>query len=58
MSFNLTRQPWILVIFPDFKCRTLSLIELFEQWQLIKDIQGDNPPTTLALTRLLLALLQ
>jgi len=57
MSFNLTHQPWIPVVFPDFQCRTLSLIELFEQWQSIRDIQGDNPPTTLALTRLLLALL-
>lgn len=57
MSFNLTHKPWIPVVFPNFQYRSLSLIGLFEQWQFIKDIQGDNPPTTLALTRLLLALL-
>lgn len=57
MSFNLTTEPWIPVITPDFQRREVSLIEIFNCWNTIKEIQGDNPPTTFALYRLLVALL-
>jgi CRISPR system Cascade subunit CasA len=57
MPFNLTTEPWIPVISPDFQRREVSLIELFQCWNTVKEIQGDNPPTTFALYRLLLAIL-
>jgi CRISPR system Cascade subunit CasA len=57
MSFNLTEQPWIPVVSKDFQLKEVSLIELFETWNVYKEIRGDNPPTTLAIYRLLLAIL-
>jgi CRISPR system Cascade subunit CasA len=57
MSFNLTAEPWIPVVTQDWQRRELSLIELFETWQSLREIQAENPPTTLALYRLLLAIL-
>jgi CRISPR system Cascade subunit CasA len=56
MSFNLTTESWIPVITPDFQRREVSLIELFDCWNTVKEIQGDNPPTTFALYRLLVGL--
>lgn len=41
----------------DWQYKEVSLIELFETWEELREIQADNPPTTLALCRFLLALL-
>lgn len=57
MSFNLTAKPWIPVVTQDWQYKDVSLIELLEQWGTYREIQAENPPTTLALYRLLLALL-
>ncbi|MBF2035780.1 MAG: type I-E CRISPR-associated protein Cse1/CasA [Leptolyngbyaceae cyanobacterium T60_A2020_046] len=57
MSFNLVDRPWIPVMTPDFQTREVSLVELFQTWETLREIQADNPPTTLALYRLLLAIL-
>ncbi|MFS8804880.1 type I-E CRISPR-associated protein Cse1/CasA [Synechococcus sp. R55.6] len=56
-SFNLTTEKWIPVIDRDFQMQELSLIELFKQWESLREIRGDNPPTTLALYRFLLAIM-
>ncbi|MCF2970926.1 type I-E CRISPR-associated protein Cse1/CasA [Synechococcus sp. Nb3U1] len=42
---------------PDFQVKEISLVKLFETWETLREIQADNPPTTLALYRLLLAML-
>ncbi len=42
---------------PDFQVKEVSLVELFETWETLREIQADNPPTTLAIYRLLLAIL-
>jgi CRISPR system Cascade subunit CasA len=55
--FDLTRKPWLPVITQDGLYRELSLRELFEQWEALRELQADNPPTTLALHRFLLALI-
>ncbi|WP_448533795.1 type I-E CRISPR-associated protein Cse1/CasA [Parathermosynechococcus lividus] len=57
MSFNLLDEPWIPVMTPDFQIKEISLIALFQTWDTLQEIQGDNPPTTLALYRFLLAIL-
>lgn len=57
MSFNLIESPWIPVVYPDFSVEEVSLIQLFELWNDVREIRGDNPPTTLAIYRLLLAIL-
>lgn len=57
MSFNLTAQPWIPVVTQTWQRQELSLIELFQTWRQFREIQAENPPTTLALYRLLLAIL-
>jgi CRISPR system Cascade subunit CasA len=57
MSFNLLEEPWIPVMTPDFQVQDISLVELFETWETLREIQADNPPTTLAIYRLLLAIL-
>ncbi|MDG2991567.1 type I-E CRISPR-associated protein Cse1/CasA [Candidatus Synechococcus calcipolaris G9] len=57
MSFNLVNQPWIPVMTPDFHVKEISLVELFQTWESLREIQADNPPTTLAIYRLLLAIL-
>jgi CRISPR system Cascade subunit CasA len=57
MTFNLTQAAWIPVIGQDWPQREVSLVELFQTWGNLREIQADNPPTTLALYRFLLALL-
>lgn len=57
MSFNLTEEAWIPIIGHDFKVREVSLVELFNNWEILREIQSDNPPTTLALYRFLFAIL-
>ena len=56
-SFNLIQESWIPVVTPDFQVKDISLVELFETWETLREIQADNPPTTLAIYRLLLAIL-
>jgi CRISPR system Cascade subunit CasA len=57
MSFNLTQERWIPVVSHDWQRQEVSLIELFENADKYREIQADNPPTTLALHRFLIAIL-
>jgi CRISPR system Cascade subunit CasA len=56
-SFNLTQECWIPVVGQDWQRQEISLVELFQTWANLREIQADNPPTTLALYRFLLAVL-
>lgn len=56
-TFNLIDQPWIPVVDKGWQRRDISLIELFKTWEVLREIQADNPPTTLAIYRFLLAIL-
>jgi len=57
MTFNLLDEPWIPVVSQGWQRRDVSLVELFNDWHSLREIQGDNPPTTLAIYRFLLAIL-
>jgi CRISPR system Cascade subunit CasA len=57
MNFDLTTKPWVPVVTQDGLYREVPLLELFAQWEVLRELQADNPPTTLALHRFLLALL-
>ena len=57
MGFNLLDECWIPVIRQDWQRAEISLIELFQTWETVREIQADNPPTTLAIHRFLLAVL-
>ena len=57
LTFNLVDQPWISVVNQGWQRRDVSLTELFTTWETLKEIQADNPPTTLAIYRFLLAIL-
>ncbi|WP_310429726.1 type I-E CRISPR-associated protein Cse1/CasA, partial [Chamaesiphon sp. VAR_48_metabat_135_sub] len=57
MSFNLTQERWIPVVSHGWQQQEVSLIELFNDWGKYREIQADNPPTTLALHRFLIAIL-
>jgi CRISPR system Cascade subunit CasA len=57
MSFNLLQEDWIPVVMQNWQQREVSLVELFQTWETVREIQADNPPTTLAIHRLLLAIL-
>ena len=57
MHFNLTQEPWIPVVNHDWQRQDISLVTLFKTWETLREIQADNPPTTLALHRFLLAIL-
>jgi CRISPR system Cascade subunit CasA len=57
MSFNLTKERWIPVVSHDWQRQEVSLIELFNNLDKYREIQADNPPTTLALYRFLIAIL-
>jgi CRISPR system Cascade subunit CasA len=57
MSFNLTQECWIPVVSHGWQRQEVSLIELFNDWGKYREIQADNPPTTLALHRFLIAIL-
>jgi CRISPR system Cascade subunit CasA len=56
-SFNLTLENWIPVVNQNWQRQEVSLIKLFEVWETLREIQADNPPTTLAIYRFLLAIL-
>lgn len=57
MSFNLLQEPWIPVVKDNWEYQELSLLDFFRTWQNLREIQADNPPTTLAIYRLLLAIM-
>ena len=57
MSFNLIAEKWIPVVSKDWQRQEVSLVELFQTWEEWREIQAENPPTTLALYRFLLAIL-
>jgi CRISPR system Cascade subunit CasA len=57
MSFNLLEESWIPVVSQDWQRRDVSLTELLSTWATLREIQADNPPTTLAIYRFLLAIL-
>ncbi len=57
MSFNLLQEPWIPVVNDNWEYQELSLLDFFRNWQNLREIQADNPPTTLAIYRLLLAIM-
>lgn len=56
-TFNLIEKRWISVVKKDWQRVEVSLVELFEGWETVREIQADNPPTTLAIYRFLLAIL-
>ncbi|NJK59596.1 MAG: type I-E CRISPR-associated protein Cse1/CasA [Oscillatoriales cyanobacterium SM2_1_8] len=56
-SFNLVEQPWIPVVDRRWQIQEISLMALLETWQDWREIQAENPPTTYALYRFLLAIL-
>jgi CRISPR system Cascade subunit CasA len=57
MSFNLLQEPWIPVVKDNWEYQELSLLDFFRTWQSLREIQADNPPTTLAIYRFLLAIM-
>jgi CRISPR system Cascade subunit CasA len=57
MSFNLLQEDWIPVVMQNWQQQEVSLVELFRIWENVREIQADNPPTTLAIHRFLLAIL-
>jgi CRISPR system Cascade subunit CasA len=57
MSFNLLQEPWIPIVKNNWEYQELSLLDFFRTWQNLREIQADNPPTTLAIYRLLLAIM-
>ena len=56
-TFNLVQERWISVVNQDWQRVEVSLVELFETWETVREIQAENPPTTLAIYRFLLAIL-
>jgi CRISPR system Cascade subunit CasA len=57
MSFNLVTMPWIPVLLENGRQAEVSLVELLKTWKSLPAIQAENPPTTLAIYRFLLAIL-
>ncbi len=57
MTFNLVEQPWIPIVSLNWQRQEISLEQLFSTWSTLREIQADNPPTTLAIYRFLLAIL-
>jgi CRISPR system Cascade subunit CasA len=57
MSFNLVTKPWLPVLCSNGQRAEVSLIELLEDWESLTAIQAENPPTTFAIYRFLLAIL-
>jgi CRISPR system Cascade subunit CasA len=56
LSFDLTRRPWIPVLFGDGRTDELSLNEVFAQAGRVRRLVGDVPTQEFALLRLLLAI--
>ncbi len=56
-SFNLIEEKWLPCIMQNGELKELSLRETLTQTSDIKELNGDSPPVTIALHRLLLAIL-
>lgn len=56
-TFNLTDEKWLPCVMTDKTSRDLSLREILLEAASVKEIVGDSPPVTIALHRLLLAIL-
>ncbi|MGI8848631.1 MAG: type I-E CRISPR-associated protein Cse1/CasA [Pyrinomonadaceae bacterium] len=56
-SFNLLEEKWIPCVMNDNALRDLSLREVLLDASSVREIVGDSPPVTIALHRLLLAIL-
>lgn len=57
MSFNLIDKPWIPCLYIDGNAKSVSIQELFNEAEKIKDLNGDNPLVIGSLYRLLLAII-
>lgn len=56
-SFNLVNGPWLPVVWLDGRNEELSLRQVLLEAHLIRELSGDSPLVTVALYRLLLAIL-
>lgn len=56
-SFNLTTEPWISCVNNRGKPEEVSLLDLFERTQELRELETDSPVNTVALYRLLLAII-
>jgi CRISPR system Cascade subunit CasA len=57
ISFNLIDEPWIPCVLPDGTAEELSLRDTLARAHEIAEVAGETPPITVALHRLLLAVL-
>lgn len=57
ISFNLIDEPWIPCVLPDGTAAELSLRDALARAHQIAEVAGETPPITVALHRLLLAVL-
>jgi CRISPR system Cascade subunit CasA len=57
MNFDLTREPWIPCSTNDDSIRQFSLLDVLIDAHDIREIIGETPPVTIALHRLLLAII-
>src|SRR5689334_9174852 len=56
-SFNLLDKPWIPCVMADGRARELSVMDTLLQAHAVAEVVGDAPPVTVAMVRLLLAVL-
>ena len=56
-TFNLLEEKWLPCVMTDNALRDLSLREVLSEAAQIRELVGDSPPVTIALHRLLLAIL-
>lgn len=56
-TFSLTRQPWITCLTTDNEVRDYSLVGVFREAPRIKEVVGELPTQSIAILRLLLAIL-
>ncbi len=56
-SFNLVDQGWLPCVMSDGSFRELNLREIFSEAHNIRELIGDSPPETIALHRILLAMI-
>ncbi len=57
-TFNLIEEPWIPCVALDGSARELGLLQVLERAREMREVHADSPPKTVALHRLLLAVLQ
>lgn len=56
-SFNLVDQDWLPCVMSDGSFRELNLREIFAEAHNVRELIGDSPPETIALHRMLLAMI-